>query len=484
MNELLSKVEKEIETRKISEPEVAKIISSIPPLTNRRIISGYASVAIVDREDQKISVLALKEAVKRFMSEEKYRPITVFHSDVLVGRALPKWTDPNTGKIHKTEVDNLGLKCVVEVRDDVEIANKVWDEIIKGNLKSFSVAGTAKKKHDAMEGGKIYQEIDELDLLEITICLPENEKIWTKNGLKEIKNVTVKDFVLSHKGKWRKIIKITNRFVDEELIKITTENGVLIATQEHPIRTLIYEGQHKGTHYDWVPIKNIKIDDLISYHQYIGDCPICKIPCFRGSHYLKNGQFCSQECRYKAPGNRKGRTIASGDLGAISQANKLRGINNKQTSIEKKVFNILEKLYKGQWQFAGDGKFNIEGKFPDFWNGDHKIIEVYGSYWHTKKDELERIRYFNKRGYDCLVLWDTQIKNKEKVEELIKEFCENKLSKIIKIEKMHYEGLVYNLAVDEDESYTTEFAVVHNCATPVNSLAQFNVLYDPNEIKI
>lgn len=170
MKELLLSVESEINKRKLSEDEIASIISSIPHLTNRRIIMGYASVSIIDRENQKISIPALRDTVKRFMSEDKYRIISIFHSDAVVGRVLPIWTDPNTGKTYKTEVDNVGWKIVVELRDDIEIANKVWDEILKGNLRSFSVAGTSKRKHETSNNGVSYTEIDEMDLLECTIC--------------------------------------------------------------------------------------------------------------------------------------------------------------------------------------------------------------------------------------------------------------------------------------------------------------------------
>ena len=170
MKELLMKVEQEVENRRLSESDISKVILSIPHLTGRRILAGYASVAMVDRENQKISIPALKEAVARFMADDRYRIISIFHSDAVVGRVLPKWTDPNTGKVFKTEVDDKGWKVVVELRDDIELADKVWGEILKGNLRSFSVAGTSKRKHDDTSSGSPFTEIDELDLLEITIC--------------------------------------------------------------------------------------------------------------------------------------------------------------------------------------------------------------------------------------------------------------------------------------------------------------------------
>ena len=170
MKALLAGLEEEIINRNISEEDISKVISSIPPLINRRIIMGYASVAMVDRENQKISITALREAVKRFMSDDRYRVISIFHSDAIIGRVLPKWTDPKSGKIYQTEVDDVGWKVVVELRNDIELADKVWEEILKGNLRSFSVAGTSKEKHNDHNNGVSFTEIDELDLLEVTIC--------------------------------------------------------------------------------------------------------------------------------------------------------------------------------------------------------------------------------------------------------------------------------------------------------------------------
>ena len=170
MKALLAGLEEEIINRNISEEDISKVISSIPPLINRRIIMGYASVAMGDRENQKISITALREAVKRFMSDDRYRVISIFHSDAIIGRVLPKWTDPKSGKIYQTEVDDVGWKVVVELRNDIELADKVWEEILKGNLRSFSVAGTSKEKHNDHNNGVSFTEIDELDLLEVTIC--------------------------------------------------------------------------------------------------------------------------------------------------------------------------------------------------------------------------------------------------------------------------------------------------------------------------
>jgi hypothetical protein len=176
MKKILNQVEAEIANRDIQEDEVASIMSSFDPAKNRRIIYGYCSVAIVDREGHKISIAALKTAVDNFMKNPEYKNLNVFHSDITIGRILPKWTDPETGKIWKTEVDDVGWLVVAEVRQDLEIANKVWKEILNGNIRSFSIAGSSKSKHEAYENGQAFTSIDELEIAEITCCeIPVNQ---------------------------------------------------------------------------------------------------------------------------------------------------------------------------------------------------------------------------------------------------------------------------------------------------------------------
>jgi hypothetical protein len=55
--------------------------------------------------------------------------------------------------------------------------------------------------------------------------------------------------------------------------------------------------------------------------------------------------------------------------------------------LEIKVADILDCVCPNEYTFTGDGSFIIGGIIPDFTdiNGQKKIIEVFGDYWHTKK---------------------------------------------------------------------------------------------------
>lgn len=65
----------------------------------------------------------------------------------------------------------------------------------------------------------------------------------------------------------------------------------------------------------------------------------------------------------------------------------------------------------------GDGSVILEGKIPDFINinGQKKIIELFGNYWHKEGDEQTRKEYFNKYGYETLIIWEEEMKNLENV---------------------------------------------------------------------
>lgn len=140
------------------------------------------------------------------------------------------------------------------------------------------------------------------------------------------------------------------------------------------------------------------------------------------------------------PEEKKRRSIASKQLWQSKEyAEKtLRAISKalarRPNKLELKMLEILEQTFPGDWQYTGDGKVILGKLIPDFINinGKKKIIEVFGQYWHTGEraktrinlTEKGRIKEYQKLGFGCLVLWDRDIENKEKVIRLVKSFME------------------------------------------------------------
>ena len=134
------------------------------------MIGGYASIEIVDKQNDLITLKALNEAVLKYMENPKFRNVMTNHSNVQVGEVVKSYRDKN-GKIWKTEVDDVGFFVVIKLRDDIEKAKEINRGIRKGSLRSFSIGGQAihkvKKNHPELGD---YNEISKLELHEVTIC--------------------------------------------------------------------------------------------------------------------------------------------------------------------------------------------------------------------------------------------------------------------------------------------------------------------------
>ena len=106
--------------------------------------------------------------------------------------------------------------------------------------------------------------------------------------------------------------------------------------------------------------------------------------------------------------------------------------NKPLNKSEEQLLNLLNKFYPSEWKFVGDGKFWITYKNyhynPDFINvnGKKLIIELFGKHWHQEDEEIIRSEAFAHYGYKTLFVWDYELKNLEKIQYEIENFCEAK----------------------------------------------------------
>ncbi len=99
-----------------------------------------------------------------------------------------------------------------------------------------------------------------------------------------------------------------------------------------------------------------------------------------------------------------------------------RGI--KPNKPEQSLETILSK-HCPQFKYNGDGRLGIvlAGLVPDFVNinGKKQVIEVFGTYWHQRNNlkwhqtELGRVMAYNSIGWNCLVIWESELKDIELV---------------------------------------------------------------------
>ena len=137
--------------------------------SDKLVIGGYASIEMVDKQNDLITLEALNDAVKKYMTDPKFRNVMTNHSNVQVGEVIPSHRDKN-GRLWKTSVDDVGFFVVIKMREDIEKAREVARDIRSGSMRSFSIGGQAlsKRKSTHEEHGE-YNEIDKLELHEVTI---------------------------------------------------------------------------------------------------------------------------------------------------------------------------------------------------------------------------------------------------------------------------------------------------------------------------
>jgi len=195
------------------------------------MIGGYASIEIVDKQNDLITLKALNEAVKKYMENPKFRNVMTNHSNVQVGEVVESYRD-KSGRLWKTEVDDVGFFVVIKLRDDIEKAKEINRGIRKGSLRSFSIGGQAiqKVKKNHPELGQ-YNEISKLELHEVTIC---------EKGI----NPEAKFDILKQEKKVKNMTKLEKAL--EELDSLMNEVNALRKEEEEEMMDMPAEEEEKG----------------------------------------------------------------------------------------------------------------------------------------------------------------------------------------------------------------------------------------------
>lgn len=102
--------------------------------------------------------------------------------------------------------------------------------------------------------------------------------------------------------------------------------------------------------------------------------------------------------------------------------------NHKFPNKKEKLLNkLLLKLFPNEYKYVGSGDVILGGFNPDFINvnGQKKIIELYGDYWHNlpgyKERDKRRLNAYKEFGYKTLIIWEKELRNKGKlIEKLLK----------------------------------------------------------------
>jgi hypothetical protein len=122
---------------------------------------------------------------------------------------------------------------------------------------------------------------------------------------------------------------------------------------------------------------------------------------------LPRHSFCSTDCRnqFQKENGRLYTTIPKPNQGELALLSILKSMDNK-------------------WKFVGNGSLWIGGKNPDFCDGGNGLVELYGGGWHTKEEGEQRIAHFRSNGYECLIVWHSELRKREILKERIIEWVQ------------------------------------------------------------
>jgi len=130
------------------------------------IIAGYASVEVIDSQNELIPIPVLKEAWENF-KDSGFNIGSLMHTNIPVIKVLPGYVD-SKGQVWKSGVDDTGLFIVAEVREDIEKGKQTRELIENEKLTGFSIGGEALASEVVCEG-TCYTRIDKMELHEIAV---------------------------------------------------------------------------------------------------------------------------------------------------------------------------------------------------------------------------------------------------------------------------------------------------------------------------
>jgi hypothetical protein len=283
-------------------------------------------------------------------------------------------------------------------------------------------------------------------------CFSGNTPVETPDGPVCIRDIKVGDYVMTHVGRYRKVTKTMRREHSDTMVSVNYSrigrlDQTITATPEHPILV------KRGSEIAWIPIAEIVEGDLIS--TLASKCKVCSdtVP------YWMN------LCRNCNPMDMEDtRLRASTSRGFFCK--KRSGVHKH---LNDDIIPFCKQMSDEGWTMVPTGGSVV----PDAigFNGDRVVAFELESHMRGSLGEFKKSKYESSYISDWIdgVEWvdlAPRIEQPRSFYEADGEFCWVKVVS----SKTHYlcdrkrkRMNVYNLSVDEDESYVAGRIAVHNC---------------------
>jgi len=122
----------------------------------KRLIKGYATVDLVDRDDEIIDVSSVAKSFESYMDRN---PVVLRDHDLR--KAI--------GKTLEYSADSSKVEVLVEIAKNAKDADEAWSLIKQGILRSFSIRGKPSKVQYIKKDGRRVRKIGLNDILELSV---------------------------------------------------------------------------------------------------------------------------------------------------------------------------------------------------------------------------------------------------------------------------------------------------------------------------
>lgn len=357
-------------------------------------------------------------------------------------------------------------------------------------------------------------------------CFVAGTIIKTEDGYKDIENIKVGDKVLTHKGRYRTVKEVMKRTTDKTVLVKAENSGVIECTAEHPFYTKEVIGKYntKKQSYDRVlsdefhwtnPMSfytNRNTSDTILQQTYLTSVteqvfsPVDysgveikvnqntgklfkSLPLDNENLWYIIGKWVSDErfdCCYE-----KGKHLSEikiycekHEIDSFEEKAKAIGLHytktEEKTVFEITIFNIELAMYLQK--FGNDVKYkhlpsevytlpkNLAIKFLEgYFNADEHIQEHISSFATINKELAYGIKYMINKYYEttCSIeindIYTGVFYTHKQPQSHYFSYDGYINAPYESVTEINGEKVVYNLSVEDDESYTANGLVVHNC---------------------
>ena len=335
-------------------------------------------------------------------------------------------------------------------------------------------------------------------------CFTKGNSVLTQDGYKDISEIVIGDVVMTHKNRWK---AVTNTFAKVNKVYKVKAQGLLetLTTEEHPFlvsEMTRVDGKRVFSTPNWVEVKNLKSNHFVCYPKIlkeVNELNITKDEAYIIGRYIADGHTSKHKrkevgrenqrywnlilsvgshkipttpikhCINKHTKNTTRMVFSNKRLVEIAEKYCGCGAVNKfiHPSLLELPKDILEELVNGILDGDGsckDGVYKLTSVSKELIMSLNlaimKLYAVVGSVVYTKRPKTTIIEGRTVNQRDTYTISFTKDVRKQKKYEEIKDYF---LAPIKVVEGTDTVSDVFNIEVQDDNSYTINNCIVHNC---------------------